>query len=245
MLTCYIIDDETHAIKSLKTYVEKTPLLHLLGYNENPLAALASFQESSTYPDITFLDIDMPQISGLELSGMLNGHTAVVFTTAHPGFALEAFELNISDYLLKPIAYPRFLKCIQKLSEQVNAKRNSEKDPKEDFIYIQSEGKGKLIRIAINDIIVVESQKNYVAITTPVKKFLTYLTLTEIEEKLPPVFLRISKSFIVNTSKINLVEGNKIVLNASQERYAVGPGYRDAFTKHMKEHLVKTKRFQG
>ena len=245
MLTCYIIDDEPHAIKSLRAYVEKTPALQLLGSNENPLAALADFQESNTYPDITFLDIDMPQISGLELSGILNGHTAVVFTTAHPGFALEAFELNISDYLLKPIAYPRFLKCIQKINEQLNRKRTKENETKEDFIYIQSEGKGKLIKIIISDITVIESQKNYVAIITAGKKFLTYLTLTEIENKLPASFLRISKSYILNTAKISLIEGNEVILENSHERYTVGPGYKDTFTNHMKEHLVKTKRFQG
>src|ERR1043165_4695331 len=117
MLTCYIIDDELHAIKSLLAYIEKTPSLQLIGYSENPLHALSQFQEKNEYADITFLDIDMPQLSGIELSSMLKGKTAIVFTTAHTNFAIEAFELEVSDYLLKPFSYERFLKCVHKINE--------------------------------------------------------------------------------------------------------------------------------
>lgn len=109
MLTCYIIDDEPHAIKSLTAYVEKTPLLQILGSSQDPQEALAHFQHTNQYADITFLDIEMPQISGLQLSTMLKEKTTIVFTTAHPGFAVNAFELGIGDYLLKPFSYERFL----------------------------------------------------------------------------------------------------------------------------------------
>lgn len=242
MLSTYIIDDEPHAIKSLLSYIEKTPSLQLMGYNEDPLAALTHFQETGVYPDITFLDIDMPQITGIELSQLLKDKTTIVFTTAHPGFALDAFELGITDYLLKPISYQRFLKCVQKVSEQAALKRNKGRELENDFMYVQTEGKGKLIKIFFRDIIYVESQKNYVSIFTLEKKHLTYLTLAEIEEKLPSSFLRISKSYIINKDKISHIEGNEVFLTALKDGFPIGASYKEAFTAHTKEHLLKTKR---
>ncbi|MEJ7820673.1 MAG: LytTR family DNA-binding domain-containing protein [Chitinophagaceae bacterium] len=242
MLSCYIIDDELHAIKSLSVYIDKTPSLQLIGYNENPITALSHFQEANTYPDITFLDIDMPQISGIELSSILKGKTAIIFTTAHPEFAIEAFELDISDYLLKPFSYERFIKCISKISDLILQRRNKSGDPIEDFFYIQVEGKGKLIKVFFKDIIFIESQKNYLSIVTEEKKHLTYLTLTEIVEKLPASLLRISKSYIINTNKISHIEGNEIFLINKKESFIIGSSYKNAFSHHMNEHLIKTKR---
>lgn len=242
MLSCYIIDDELHAIKSLSAYISKTPLLHLMGYSENPFEALSHFQEIHTYPDITFLDIDMPEISGIEVSSILKGKTAIAFTTADPNFAIKAFELDISDYLLKPFSYERFVKCVYKIDDVINQRKNKKADLTEDYFYIQVEGKGKLIKVYFKDIFFIESQKNYLSIVTQEKKHLTYLTLKEIEEKLPASFLRISKSYIVNTNKISHVEGNEIYLVDNKESFIIGSSYKDAFTQYMKEHLMKTKR---
>lgn len=242
MLSCYIIDDELHAIKSLSAYINKTPLLHLMGYNENAFEALSQFQETHTYPDITFLDIDMPEISGIEVSSILKGKTAIVFTTAHPNFAIEAFELDISDYLLKPFSYERFIKCIYKISDIIIQRKKNRADLGQDYFYIQVEGKGKLIKVYFQDTIFIESQKNYLSIVTIEKKHLTYLTLTEIEQKLPTSFLRISKSYIINTNKISHVEGNEIFLLTNKESFIIGSSYKDAFNHYMKEHLMKTKR---
>ena len=135
MLTCYVIDDESHAIKSLVSYIQRTPLLQLTGTSEDPLQALAYFQEKKHYPDITFLDIEMPQLSGIELSAILRDKTAIVFTTAHPDFAIDAFELDISDYLLKPISFERFLKCVNKLNDRILDK--NKKATGDDFFYIR------------------------------------------------------------------------------------------------------------
>lgn len=241
MLTCYIIDDEFHAIKSLLAYIEKTPLLQVIGYNENPLEALTHFQQTSEYPDITFLDIDMPQITGIELSAILKAKTTIVFTTAHPTFAIEAFELDISDYLLKPFSYERFIKCVYKINDKLLEKRNK-KETIGSFFYIQAEGKGKFIKVCFEDILFIESQKNYLSIVTPGKKYLTYLTLAEIEEKLPTSFMRINKSIIINTDKISHLEGNEVFLQAMKGTFTVSATYKDAFTTHMKKHLIKTKR---
>src|SRR5690349_14646007 len=137
MLRCYVIDDESHAIKSLVAYIQRTPILQLMGTSENPLDALSTFQQTNDYPDVTFLDIEMPQISGIELSNLLKNKTAVVFTTAHPDFAIEAFELDISDYLLKPISFERFLKCVTKINTRISEKNTTQ--PKDNFFYIQTE----------------------------------------------------------------------------------------------------------
>lgn len=241
MLSCYVIDDEPHAIKSLVSYIGRTPLLQLTGTSENPLEALALFQEKKQYPDITFLDIEMPQLSGIELSGMLRDKTAIVFTTAHPNFAIEAFEMEVSDYLLKPFSFERFLKCVNKINERISEK--NKKAATDDFFYIQSESKGKFIKLLFDEILYIQSQKNYLWVVTPEKRHLTYLTLGEIEEKFPLSFLRISKSFIVNTDKITRLEGDEVYLEQEKEALTIGSSYKEPFAEFMRTHLIKTKRF--
>lgn len=243
MVTCYVIDDEPHAIKSLVAYINRTPVLQLTGSSEDPLYALSVFQEQNTYPDITFLDIEMPQLSGIELGGMLKDKTAVVFTTAHPNFAVAAFELDISDYLLKPISFERFLKCVTKVSDRIIEKRKSH--TADNFFYIQTETKGKLIKLHFDELIYLQSQKNYLSIATKTKKHLTYLTLSEIEQRLPPGFLRVSKSFIVNTDKISRMEGDELFLEDEQNAITIGSSYKEAFSAFMKNHIIKTKRSHG
>jgi DNA-binding LytR/AlgR family response regulator len=244
MLSCYIIDDELHAIKSLTAYIEKTPGLNLIGYHQNPLSALASFREKNEYADITFIDIDMPQLSGIELSALVKDKTAVVFTTADPAFALEAFELGIRDYLLKPFSFQRFLKCIEKLNDQI-ASLKSQLAASEEFFYIQTENKGKLQKIATKDILFIESQKNYISIVAGDKKFLTYLTLAEVKDKLPQTFFRISKSYIINTDKITSIQGLEVFMDGTVQTFSIGTSYKEDFMKYMKNHILKTKRSTG
>lgn len=241
-MTCFIIDDELHAINGLKSYVERTPFLELLGTSQEPLAALSHFQQTGVYPQITFLDVEMPELSGIELSGLLAGRTKVVLTTAHPGFAVAAFELAVSDYLLKPFSYQRFLKCVQKIHDQGISNRSINEET-DDFFYIQTEGKGKLIKLFFKDLVYIESQKNYVSIVTADRKYLTYLTLTEISEQLPASFLRVSKSHIVNTVSIKQIEGTELILEGLPNlRIHIGAAYKESFLTHMNEHLIKSKR---
>jgi DNA-binding LytR/AlgR family response regulator len=239
MLTCYVIDDEVNSIKILVAYINRTPVLQLMGSNENPVDALSVFQQQNKYPDITFLDIEMPQLSGIELGTVLKDKTAVVFTTAHPNFAVAAFELDISDYLLKPISFERFVKCVTKIGDRIIKTKNLAKD---DFFYIQTETKGKLIKLHFDKIIFMQSQKNYLSIATINKKHLTYLTLSEIEEKLPPSFLRVNKSFIVNTDKITRLEGDELFLEDDSVVITVGSSYKEAFAAFMRNHIIKTRR---
>ena len=242
MLTCYIIDDELPAIKSLLNYIEKTPQLNCIGSETRPAAALAWFQENAIYPDILFLDIEMPEINGIELAGLLQNKTHIVLTTGHPGFALDAFELQVSDYLLKPFSYSRFLKCVQKLQGALIDKSIKANESVDSF-FIQAEGKGKLIRIFYAEVLYAESQKNYLSIVTRNKKYLTYLTLTEIEERLPDAFIRINKSTIINAEKISHIEGNEIYLADIRENFVLSNTYKESFNNYIKDRVIKTKRY--
>jgi DNA-binding LytR/AlgR family response regulator len=250
MISCYIVDDELHAIQVLSKYIELTPGLSLRGTNENPLEALQVFRESG-YADITFLDVDMPQLSGMELSELLQDKTSIVFATAYDKYAIEAFEKNAFDYILKPISYERFLKCINKLNSR-SAKSATESDStnngngsQRDHFYIQYEMKGKIVKIEYKDVTFIQALKNYIIINTGANKYITYLTMKEIEESLPPnIFMRVHKSSIINLEKVISVDGNNITLRDKME-LTIGASYKEAFLGKLNQNLIKTKRLPG
>lgn len=238
MLTCYVVDDEAHAIETLVSYIEKAPGLELLGSSTNPLEALDLIGHS-IHPDITFLDVDMPQLSGLDLAGLINDHTAIIFTTAFPDYALGAFEKNASDYLLKPISFDRFLNSVKKVSAMIQSVVNK---PNDDHIFIKSNTKGKVVRVNFQDISYVESIKNYVIIYTDTEKLVTYLTMKELETALPSdQFYRVHKSFIVNVQRIKTVNGSNIYLNKNIE-IPLGQMYKNQLQGYINDKLVRSSR---
>jgi DNA-binding LytR/AlgR family response regulator len=241
MISCYIVDDEQHAIQVLAKYIEQTPGLQLMGTSENPLEALQIFRENA-YADITFIDIDMPQLSGMDLSELLHNKTTIVFATAYDKYALQAFEKNAFDYILKPISYERFLKCINKLNSRVVKNSSQEEESSRDHFYIQYEMKGKIVKIEYKDVEYIQALKNYVIIHTLTAKFITYLTMKEVEESLPPnIFMRVHKSFIVNLTKVQSIDGNAIQLGNKTE-IVLGVSYKDAFFAKLNDKMIKTKR---
>lgn len=241
MISCYIVDDEQHAIQVLAKYIEQTPGLQLMGTSENPLEALQIFRENA-YADITFIDIDMPQLSGMDLSELLHNKTTIVFATAYDKYALQAFEKNAFDYILKPISYERFLKCINKLNSRVVKNSSQEEESSRDHFYIQYEMKGKIVKIEYKDVEYIQALKNYVIIHTLTGKFITYLTMKEVEESLPPnIFMRVHKSFIVNLTKVQSIDGNAIQLGNKTE-IVLGVSYKDAFFAKLNDKMIKTKR---
>ncbi|SFF04045.1 two component transcriptional regulator, LytTR family [Chitinophaga sp. CF118] len=244
MISCYLIDDEQHAIQVLTKYIEQTPGFQLMGASENPLEALQIFREQN-YADITFIDIDMPQLSGIDLAELLHGKTSVVFATAYDKYALQAFEKNAFDYILKPISYERFLKCINKLNSRVVKNTQEEEDSVRDHFYIQYEMKGKIVKIEYKDVIYIQALKNYVIIHTQASKYITYLTMKEVEESLPAtMFMRVHKSSIVNLTKVIAVDGNAIQLKDNMD-LTIGSSYRDAFFSRLSDKMLKTKRLPG
>lgn len=239
MITCYVIDDEFHAIEILCDLIMKTPGLELLGHTTNPLIGL-DFITSGNAPNLTFVDIDMPELSGIELAELVNLYTSVIFTTAYNQFAVEAFEKEAFDYLLKPINHARFLKCINKYKKQ-SIKNLLLK--KKEYFYIKGEVKGKLIRINIDEITYIEGALNYIIIhMIDGKKQITYLTLSEFQDFLPEtMFFRIHRSFIINTEKIKSIGGNNITLD-DKTILNIGNAYKEDFFGSLNKRLLKTKR---
>jgi DNA-binding LytR/AlgR family response regulator len=238
--TCYIIDDESDAIVLLKEYIELTPGLELIGSNQNPLIALDELTCRNA-PDMTFIDVDMRQLSGMELAGMVNLYTTVVFTTAFPEYALQAFEKEAFDFLLKPINYERFVKCIQKAKRKIK-RPGYEEIGMEDFFNIKSEVKGRMVKIRFDEVIYIEGAVNYIQIHTMVEKHITYLTIWEIERHLPrQTFVRIHRSFIVNINFVKVIERAQIKLD-NGEFLSLGDHYKKKFLDFMDARLIKTNR---
>jgi DNA-binding LytR/AlgR family response regulator len=239
--TCYVIDDEPDAIAILKEYIEQTPGLELAGSNQNPLLAL-DVLTSKDAPDITFIDVDMRQLSGLELAGMINLYTTVVFTTAFPEYALEAFEKEAFDFLLKPINYERFVKCIQKARRKINKRPEGDTSGRDDFFNIKSEIKGRMVKIRFDEVMYIEGAVNYIQIHTKDEKHMTYLTMKEIGRHLPEhTFARIHRSFIVNINFVKVIERAQLKLENGKS-LTMGDYYKQKFLDFMDARLVKTDR---
>lgn len=239
MITAYIVDDEAHAIQILTRYVEQTPGLSLMGATDNPLQALQLISSGQVRPQLVFVDVDMPLLSGIELADFLSPYASIVFTTAYEEFALQAFDKNAVDYLLKPITYERFLKTVQRIqaAPPVGSARQEE-----DYFFIKSDVKGRIMRLDLQDVLYVEALQNYIRIHTMQGKHITYLTMKEMEAYLPQArFLRVQKSFIVNTSRVKAVEGHQLLLD-NEEVLPLGANYRAAFLEKVNAKLWKSKR---
>ena len=210
-LRCVIIDDEPIARKGLKEYIQDASFLQLAGEFDNPLkAAELSRQEKI---DLLFLDIQMPKMTGMEFLKTLSHPPMVIFTTAYPQYAVEGFEWNAIDYLLKPFSFERFWKAVSKARTMQEAITQSitPATAEPDYFFIKSDN--KLIKIAYDDILFVEALQNYVAVYTTGKKYITYLTFQSIENHLPTGrFIRTHKSYMVAAGKVESIQGNEITI---------------------------------
>ncbi|HTF30770.1 MAG TPA: response regulator transcription factor, partial [Flavitalea sp.] len=231
---CIILDDEEHAIELLKLHIEQTPFLKLVGATTDPIKALKLLNAGDI--DLLFLDIQMPGMTGLEFMQLLNGKCKVILTTAFREYALEGFEHNVVDYLLKPIIFSRFFKAAQR-AQDIILVSGKETD---DFILVKTEYKGKLLKIRINDIIYIEGMRKYVRFhirnSEPV---IALLNIGGLEERLPrDRFARVHKSFIIAIPFIIMINGNMIFLESTKENVPIGQAYRDAFMSHMREKVI-------
>ena len=181
MINCIIIDDEEHSIEILEHHVKQTPQLQLLASFTNPLEALQLMGKQKI--DLVFLDIQMPELSGIDFIKAIQGKSKVILTTAYGEFALEGYDLYVVDYLLKPIRLPRFLAAVQKAAEQLSIAQETGKDlsVEDDYIFVKTEAKGKLLKINFDEIDFIESMKNYVAIHRAGQKTLVYTSMKEFE----------------------------------------------------------------
>lgn len=225
-MNCLIVDDEQHAIDILVHYVSQTPFLHLAASTTNPVEALQIVATQNI--DLVFLDIQMPELTGLDFVKAIHGQAAVILTTAYSEFALESYDLDVVDYLLKPVRFPRFLQAVQKATKEAGEPQETEETAiEDDYIFVKTESKGKLLKINLADIDYIEGMKNYVAIHCAVKKTLVYTSMKELEERLPhKAFLRVHKSFIIPVAKITGIEGNLLRLKNVAAEILIGESYK-------------------
>lgn len=238
MIKCIAIDDEPLALKQIVSYVEKTPFLLLAESFESALEALSWLSENEI--DLMFVDINMPDLSGMEFVKSLNQPPKVIFTTAYSEYALEGFQVDAVDYLLKPISYSDFLKAAQKAKDRFFSGKvpNEQLDSNEDFLFIKTEY--KLQRINLKDIKYVESMREYVRIylenQSPV---MTLLSMKKLAEHLPQKdFMRVHRSFIVNLNKVSTIERNRIIFD-KDVYIPVSEQYKDNFQRFLDDNFLK------
>ena len=239
-LTCLVVDDEPSAIELLKVFIARVPFLHLMGSTTNPVEALGMLQ---THPvDVLFLDVQMPQLSGLELLRLLDKRIHIILTTAYSEFAVLGYDLNVLDYLLKPFTFERFLQASRKAIAISNPLTTSTVD-KVDYWFVKTGNKGKLVRVAFEEIIYVEGCKNYVLIQTLTEEIQTLLTFKEIEAQLPATqFLRVHKSYVVALGKVRAVDGPHLLVDGTQGYVPLGDTYRANFFQHLSSFLPSGQR---
>lgn len=225
MLKCCILDDEPLAIKLLSGYVAKTPLLELTLATTDPFKALATVQSGEV--DLILLDIQMPELTGIQFMKIIENKCGVIITTAYKDYALQGFEFDVIDYLLKPISFEKFHAAIQKATQRLN----TQLPPKEYNHYLFVKSEHRLIKVNFDEIFYFESFRDYITIHTTSDKIMTLQSLRSFEETLPSdKFLRIHKSHLIAIDKISAIENNRILINNTF--LPIGEVYRDhVFTK--------------
>src|SRR6195952_3684733 len=234
MIRCLIVDDEPLALHILEDYMSKIPFLQLVKATTNPIEALTLVQEGNV--DLVFLDVQMPELTGIQFLKISNGKAKVILTTAYPEYALEGYELDVVDYLLKPIAFDRFFKAVQKAQGiiQPSAKpivaveAAPQNDFLSDFIFVKSEH--KIQKVYLRDILFIEGLKDYISIFTAAERIITLQNMKKMEDALPGKhFIRVHKSYIVSINKIDSIERSRIFI--ADKIIPVGDTYRDEFFK--------------
>jgi two-component system LytT family response regulator len=250
-ITCLIVDDEPFAQDLMRRYVDRLAYLQLVGVCQNSLNALEVIH--NTNPDIIFLDINMPEVSGMEMVKMLAGlRPYIIFTTAYTNYAAESYDFGVVDYLLKPISFDRFVRAVNKVSEQIELKNNAwggEVDSSltqkslteneyltENYFMVKSDK--KLIKINIEDIVYVEGMKDYLKIHLVSTMVIVHMTISKMEGILQKhQFIRINKSYIVNMREINAINGNEMELS-NKQKVIIGGTFREVLLKNLQGRII-------
>ena len=233
ILRCIAVDDEPFSLKQMVSYIEQTPVLELVESCESAIEALEVIKKESV--DLLFLDINMPEMSGMELAQSLDAQTMVVFTTAYEEFAVDSYKVEAIDYLLKPISREDFMRAVKKAVDRKNPV--SSVDEKSDEFFVKSDG--KIIRISLDEITYIESMSEYVRIHFDEgKSIMTLMSMKNLETSLPSEdFMRVHRSYIVNLNKVQTIERNRIVFN--KETYIpVSDQYKDAFKEFVEKRFL-------
>ena len=228
-INCLVVDDEPPALLLMEKYVNAVPLLHFAGKCSNAVDAMSILQKQTV--DLIFLDIQMPEILGTDFIRSLVDPPKVVFTTAYRKFAVEGFELDAVDYLLKPISFERFLRAVNKVMK-LNLPLAQPSEPEPSFLLLRCDRKN--IKIQLEDVLFIESLKDYVKVVTKDKSIVSKQSISAIEESLPEeAFLRIHRSFIVALSKIETFTAG--VVQIGKYELPVSRSYRHEVERALKE----------
>lgn len=242
-LRCFVVDDEPLAVKMLENFIERTPFLELAGSFTDPVLALSEIRTQA--PQLVFLDIQMPDLSGMELSRMIPDGTRIIFTTAFKQYAFESYEVSALDFLLKPIRYQKFLEAAEKAREWFTLKEAASAVPAAAAPAVEAKTStffkvdGALRKVEYDDILFVEGMKDYVMVYLASQRqpLVTHVTMKAMEEMLPAGFMRIHRSFIVALDKVASVSGTGDV-KVGDRLLHVSDAYRDAFDAYLREHSI-------
>tara|TARA_B110000211_G_C14080279_1_gene554170 strand:+ start:2759 stop:3457 length:699 start_codon:yes stop_codon:yes gene_type:complete len=230
-MNCLIVDDEPIAVDVIKAHLEKIPFVNIVGQTTSALEAIEMINSNAI--DVLFLDIQMPELTGIELLNSLQQQPMVIFTTAYPDYAIKSYDFDTVDYLMKPISFNAILKSVNKANARL-AEKATEANSASDFIFVKTAY--KTVKILLSEIYYLESTKDYVTFHLEDVKIKTQLTLSSIEEQLPSqIFVRIHRSYIIAIDKINEIERNTLFING--DRLSIGTNYKTEFKR-----LIETKR---
>lgn len=226
MIRCLVVDDEPLALDVITDYIQKIPELILISDTTNAIEGLGLVQRGEI--DLVFLDVQMPELSGIQFLKIMNGQCDVILTTAYPEYALDGYDLNVVDYLLKPIAFERFKKAVQKVLNSISAVESPKNNL--DFIFVKAEH--KIHKIDLVDILYIEGLKDYISIYTSNNRIITLQNMKKMEETLPTSdFIRVHKSYIIALDKIKCIERGKITIQ--DKVIPIGDTFREDFFKRV------------
>ena len=233
-INCAIIDDEPLAAGLLKSYAEKTPFLHLVGTYGSALEAMKHLRENPV--QLLFLDIQMPELSGIEFAKVLPSETKIVFTTAFQQYAIEGYKVSAIDYLLKPISYDDFLRASKKAFDMLSTMQKQQTYAQDRFMFVKSDY--KLLRVALDDIFYIEGLKDYVRIyLADGQKIMSLMNMKKLEDYLPrPEFLRTHRSYIVHMTRVHSVDRFRIVFG--DQYIPISDSYKDDIQQYFDQHLL-------
>lgn len=246
-LKCIAVDDEPLALDIIEDYISKVPFLELVKRTENAIEALQLVQAGGI--DLVFLDVQMPELTGIQFLKIASGKSNYILTTAYSQYALESYDLNVSDYLLKPIAFDRFYKAVEKVHNLVkvaepaaapqpiltSAPFSANIQPVQDFIFVKTEH--KIQKIELDDILYIEGLKDYISIYTKAERVITLQNMKKMEETLPSTqFIRVHKSYIISLDKIESIERSRITICG--KIIPIGDTYRDEFFKRIDNNNI-------
>ena len=235
ILTCAIIDDEPLAAELLESYAKKTPELHLVGVYGSAVEAMKELRNNPI--DLLFLDIQMPELSGMEFAGILPKKTKVIFTTAFDRYAIDGYKVNAADYLLKPISYDSFVLSVNRVLERCRDVDRQDVMSADGFVYVKSEY--KLVKINFDDILYIEGVKDYVKIyfRDRRKPVMSLMNMKKLEDYLPKSqFMRVHRSFIVNMSVADMIDRGRIV--AGDTFIPVSESYKEQVQEYIDRHTL-------